>query len=278
MKNELSTTISQEQLDELKALNPQGDTYQRISVPRLSMLAKDLTEESGTGKSKKIEIIQPAGTFYIETETTNEDGERAWEKQYIDGESIEVLVAFNRKQLSMWDDDAKVFINTPIYDEDTQVLPLWKGGKEEARATPKELQALYPSLTLKGKPSSKLKEVKILYVVYNDNVYQMNLSQSSKFEFLSYVKGVHPSTVVTVIGSKTDTHGSNTYNVTTFKNGGTVNEEQYLAIKDTATMIKESIEAEKAYYAKFNTDMPLPAVAEIQEDWSPALPEVKVEF
>jgi len=43
--------------------------------------------------------------------------------------------------------------------------------------------------------------------------------------------------------------------------------EQYEAIKDTATMIKESIEAEKAYYAKFNTDVPVEA--KVEEDWSP---------
>ncbi len=268
MTTEIVNQVSAEQLAELKALNPQGDSFQRINVPRLSMLAKDLTEESGTRKNKKIEIIQPAGAFYIEREGTNEDGERTWDKEYIDGDSIDVLVAFNRKQLSMWDDADKVFTNTPIYDEDTQILPLWKGGKEETRATPKELQALYPALTLKGKPTSKLKEVKILYVVYKDEVYQMNLSQSSKFEFLTYVKGVHPSTVVTTIGSKEQTHGSNTYNVMTFKNAGTVNTEQYEAIKDTATMIRESIEAEKAYYAKFNTDVPQSSTL-ADEDWSP---------
>jgi len=44
--------------------------------------------------------------------------------------------------------------------------------------------------------------------------------------------------------------------------------EQYEAIKDTATMIKESIEAEKAYYAKFNTDVPVEA--KVEEDWSPS--------
>lgn len=267
MTTELSTTISAEQLAELKALNPQGDSFQRINVPRLGMLAKDLTEETGTGKSKKIDVIQPAGAFYIERETTNEDGERVWEKEFIDGETIDVLVAFNRKQLSMWDDGAKVFTNSPIYDEDTQVIPLWEGGKEIAKATPKELQEMYPALTAKGKPTSKLKEVKILYVIYKDEVYQMNLSQSSKYEFLTYVKGVHPSTVVTVIGSKEQTHGSNTYNVMTFKNAGTVNMEQYEAIKSTATMIKEAIEAEKAYYAKFDTNVPV--TASIEEDWSP---------
>ena len=95
----------------------------------------------------------------------------------------------------------------------------------------------------------------------------MNLSQSSKFEFLTYVKGVHPSTVVTTISSKEQTHGSNTYNVMTFTSGGTVNTDQYEAIKSTATMIKESIDAEKAYYAKFNTDVPV--TASIEEDWSP---------
>ena len=268
MSTEIVNQVSAEQLAELKALNPQGDSFQRINVPRLGMLAKDLTEESGTGKSKKIEVIQPAGAFYIERESTDEDGKRVWNKEFIDGDNIDVLVAYNRKQLSMWDEGNKVFTNSPIYDEDTQILPLWKGREEVARATPKELQALYPALTAKGKPTSSLKEVKILYVIYKDEIYQMDLSQSSKFEFLTYVKGVHPSTVVTNISSKEQTHGSNTYNVMVFKNAGTVNMEQYEAIKDTATMIKESIEAEKAYYAKFNTDVPVEA--KVEEDWSPS--------
>lgn len=268
MTTEIVNQVSAEQLAELKALNPQGDSFQRINVPRLGMLAKDLVEESGTGKNKKIEVVQPAGAFYIEREVTDEESNRTWEKEFIDGETIDVLVAYNRKQLSMWDDADKVFINTPIYDEDTQVLPLWKGGKEETRGTPKELQALYPALTAKGKPTSKLKEVKILYVIYKDEVYQMNLSQSSKFEFQSFTKKVHPSTCVITIGSRQDTHGSNTYNVMTFKDSGTVNTEQYTAIKETATMIKESIDAEKAFYARLKTDVPAPSVL-ADEDWSP---------
>lgn len=275
MTTELTTIATEEQLAELKALNPQSDSYQRINVPRLGMLAKDLLEETGTGKNKKIEVIQPAGAFYIERESTNEDGERVWNKEFIEGETISVLVAYNRKQLSMWDDGTKMFTNSPIYDDANDVIPLWEGGKEIARGTPAEHQALYPSLTAKGKPSSKLKEVKILYVVYEDNVYQMNLSQSSKYEFMTYTKAVHPSTVVTVIGSQEETHGSNTYRKMTFTSGGTVNNDQYLAIKDTATMIKESIEAEKAFYAKLDTNVP----QVVEEDWSPtALPEVKPEF
>lgn len=270
MTTELSTIATEEQLAELKALNPQSDSFQRINVPRMGMLAKDLLEEEGKGKTKTISVVQPAGAFYIERESTNEDGERVWLKDFIEGESINVLVAYNRKQLSMWDDGTKMFTNSPIYDDTTDIIPLWEGGKEIARGTPSEHQARYPSLTQKGKPSSKLKEVKILYVVYDDNVYQMNLSQSSKFEFLTYIKSNHPSTVVTTISSIEETHGSNTYRKMTFTSGGTVTSDQYESIKSTATMIKESIEAEKAFYSKINTDVPV----EIAEDWSPDAPKV----
>lgn len=270
MKKELVTTASEDQLAQLKAMYPQEDTYQKIQVPRLGMLAKDVVEESGTGKSKTLTVVNAAGEFYIEHETTNEAGERVWLKSFIEGDSIDVLVCYNRKQLSMWDDGLGVYTNSPIYDSADDILPLWEGGKEIARGTPAELQARYPSLTQKGKPSSKLKEVKILYVLYEGEPYQVNLSQSSKWEFLDYSKRLNPATVVTTIGSVEETNGSNTYRKMTFTSKGTLNAEQAEKVIGMADMIRSSIEAEKAYYAK--ADTPAAVVTDITAEFNaPAL-------
>lgn len=248
------TTASEDQLAQLKAMYPQEDTYQKIQVPRLGMLAKDVVEESGTGKNKKLTVVNAAGEFYIERQETNEEGERVWKKEFIEGDTIDVLIAYNRKQLSMWDDGLEVFVNTPIYDSADDILPLWEGGKEIARDTPANLQARYPSLTQKNKPSSKLKEVKILYVIYDGDVYQVNLSQSSKWEFLSYSKSANPATVVTTIGSVEETNGSNTYRKMTFTNAGTITSYQAVQVIETANMIRSSIESEKAFYSRVNNE------------------------
>ncbi len=270
---ELVTTASEAQLAQLKAMYPQEDTYQKIQVARLGMLAKDVVEESGTGKNKTLKVINAMGEFYIETEGTNEEtGEREWVKSFIEGDTIDVLIAYNRKQLSMWDDGLGVYTNTPIYDSADDILPLWEGGKEIARGTPAELQARYPSLTQKGKPSSKLKEVKILYVIYEGEVYQVNLTQSSKWEFLSYSKGINPATVVTTIGSVEETNGSNTYRKMTFKSAGTISAEQAQVVIDTATTIRESVESEKAFYGKMNSEVKSPVDITAEFGTTPALP------
>lgn len=262
---ELVTQASEEQLAELRALYPQEDTYQKIQVPRLGMLAKDVIEEEGTGKAKTMKVVNAMGEFYIEKEATNDDGEKVWLKTFVEGDTIDVQIVYNRKQLSMWDDGQGMYTNTPIYDSNDEVLPLWEGGKEIARDTPEKLQARYPALTQKGKPSSKLKEIKILYVIYEGETYQVNLSQSSKWEFLTYSKKTNPATVVTTIGSTEETNGTNTYRKMSFVAKSLLSTEQAAKVIEAANMIRSSIESEKAYYGKFNKDV----TSGVEEDWTP---------
>lgn len=255
---EIITTINQEQLNELKTLAPVSNEYEKKQFKRLGMLAKDITEESGTGKNKKIEVLNVAGEFYIEerTDEVNEAGKNIYKKNFFDTPTIEGVIVYFRKQLSFWDDSLKVFINTPLFDDVNDVVPLWEGGKEIARKTPRELQAMYPSVTAKGKPSSKLKEVTVLYVLVEGEVYEMTLSVSSGYSFKDYKKKTIPSSVVTVFGSKEETHGTNTYNVMTFTVKNIITPEQFEEVKETVRSIRDGIQAEKAFYAGLNTDIP----------------------
>lgn len=271
---EITTQLSDEQLNELKSLAPTNDTYQKIQFPRLGMLAKDITEETGTGKNKKIEVLNVAGEFFIEvrTEELNEKGKNIYKKNFFEGETLEGIIVFSRKKLSFWDDDKKMFINTPLFDDANEVIPLWEGGKEIARKTPALLQKMYPSVTAKGKPSSKLKEITVLYVDIGGVIHEFDLSTSSKWEFSDYKKRVVPSSVVTVFSSLEETHGSNTYKKTTFTVKRMITAEEFETVKDNVLAIKYAIQSEKDYYASLNTDVPVTP----EEDWSPDLPKVAV--
>lgn len=258
----VAKTASQEQIDLLAGSFPAEDRATRISLPRLMMLSKDVTEEGKDPKTKKktINIIQPAGTFYIEKpgdeDVEGKDGKpyKPWVRDYFEGkETIDVVIVYKRKQLRFYD-ESQGWISSPVYDTADQVIPLFCDRKEIHRGTPKELQALYPAVTAKGKPSSKLKDETILYVLHEGNFYQMNLSQSSKWAFSDYAKKVNPSTVVTTIGAIEQENGSNKYSVMTFEESRAINaEEAELAIEKVNEM-KTAVESEKAFYANKGED------------------------
>ncbi len=255
--------ITQEQLDLIKSLTPvDEDSYSRIQLPKIGMFSKDVLEETGTGKSKKIELISPAGEFYIEAEgEKDEEGKRTFNKTPIEGESLDVVIFYNRKKLSMWDDSTKVYTKTPLYDSKDEVLPLFEGKNKIATATPAELQAMYPSLSLKGNPTSKLKEVTVLYVLYNGLPYEFELGMSSKYEFLTYKSSVVlPQMVTTLTPSEDRTVGSNTYKAVLFKSNGTINAEQGNLVIEAITSMTDIISSQKAHFARATPQTPLAAI------------------
>ena len=219
MSKTKAVTISDEQIQELNAAYPISEENNRLTLPRLGMLSKDLTETSGSGKTKKITVIQAAGTFYTESDKgeVDEDGKKVWTKEFIEGDTIDVNIVYHRRQLRMYDSSLEKFYSTPIFDNGEQVLPLYLDRQVVQKGTQKQLQAKFPALTLKGKKTSKLKEDTILFVIYNGELHQMNLSQSSKWEFKAFAKSINPSTVVTTLGTVEDTFGDNTFRKLTFK-------------------------------------------------------------
>jgi hypothetical protein len=246
----MSKKLTEEQLAILNDSYPVEDESTRLQLPRFGMLSKDIIEETGTGKNKKIKVVEAAGTFFTERDLgeVNEDGKKVWTKTFIEGETVEVIIAYHRRQLRKFDSSLEKYISSPIYDNADQVIPLYLDKQIIKRGTQAELQALYPALTQKGKPTSDLKEECILYVVYNNELYQMNISQSSKWEFKTYSRGLNPSTVVTVIGSVEDTFGTNTYRKMTFKNDRPINSDEFEIVAESQGAIKEVVKSDEKFY------------------------------
>lgn len=250
-KTQEVATLSEEQLAQLNAAYPVSTDSNRKSYPRFGMLSKDITEESGTGKNKKITVLEAAGTFYTEEdkgEVDPETGKKVWTKTYL-GDSVDVILPFYRKQLRLFDKSLNKFISSPIYDSADQVIPLYLDKRVIAKGTPQELKDLYPKVTEKGKKSSKLNEETILYVIYEGVVYQANLSISSGFNFRDYRKNLNPSSVITTLGSVEETNGSNTYRKMTFTSKRLINaDDEFSAVSETQRTIKESVESDKQYF------------------------------
>lgn len=250
-KKEVSTELSAEQLAILNEGYPVSEEDVRTTYPRFGMLSKDITEESGTGKNKKIEVIQASGTFFTEKDEgeVDENGKKIWTKTYIDSEKVDVVIVYHRRQLRMYDSSLEKFYSTPIFDDPNQVVPLYLDKQVVKRGTQAQLQEMFPSVTLKGKPSSKLKEETILYVLYNDELHQFTLSQSSKWNFMSYKRTVNPSSVLTTLSSEEDTFGDNTFRKVTFKNKRGINGGEFTGVVNSQRTVKNSVEADKRFFA-----------------------------
>lgn len=254
-KNEVKV-LSAEELSVLDNSYPVQEEENRLSLPKFGMLSKDITEESGAGKNKKITVIEAAGTFYTEIdlgETDEKTGKKVWTKEFI-GEDAEVIIAFERKQLRKYDKGLEKFISSNVYDNKEQVISLFLDKQVIKKGTPDFLQSCYPALTAKGKPTSDLKEETILFVLYKGEPYQFTLSQSSKYEFKGYKKGLNPSTVLTLVkGSEDRTAGSNTYKATIFKNVRNITAEELELVQEFQGTLKEKVESDAAYFLQ-NSD------------------------
>jgi hypothetical protein len=223
-------------------------------------------------KIKKITVVEAAGTFYTEKDegaVNEETGKKVWTKKFI-GDSAEVVIAFHRKQLRFYDQGLNKFISSPIYDDKEQVLPLYLDKRVIARGTPAELQARYPKLSAKGKPSSNLKEETILYVIYDGELHQCNLSQSSKWSFSDYRRKLNPSTVVTELGSAEETNGSNTYRKMTFTSKGLIDPETAEVVIESQVTLKDQVTSD-AQYLLANADKPIDGESQADKDFD-ALP------
>ena len=249
--------LTEEQLAILYDGFPTVENNSRPQLPRLGMLSKDLTEETKVNGKKKIEVLQPAGTFYTEKDLgeVNEDGKKVWTKEYL-GEEIDVIIAFHRRQLRLYDKSLNKFISSPIYDTKDQIIPLYLDKRQVAKGNQEELQNKYPAVSEKGKKISKLKEEKILYILFKGELYQSNLTQSSKYSFLDYSKKVNPSTVVTTISSFEETNGSNTYRKMTFKIKRVIDSVEFDLVMDTQSELKEQVRSDAKYFLENANTVP----------------------
>jgi hypothetical protein len=259
MKKELKT-LSAEELAILDESYPVSEDSAKLSLPRFGMLSKDITQEEGKGKNKTIKVLESAGTFYTEKdlgEVNEKTGKKVWTKDFL-GEEVEVIIAYERKQLRKYDSSLKKFISSPLYDSSDQVVPLYLDKQVIKRGTPAELQSLYPALTQKGKPTSDLKEETVLFVVYEGELYQMSLSQSSKWSFKDYKKNINPSKVITKMSSVEETFGTNSYRKISFVKDRYLTQEEFDMVNESQGILNDKVSSDAQYFLQQSSN---PALA-----------------
>ena len=241
---------SAETLARLNASFPREQGFERRQFPRLSLTSQDKTE----GKGKAMVVIEEAGTFFTEHQDEIENpktGKKEWTKNEV-GTSFEGVIAYNRKQLRYFDSSTSLYTSSPIYDNDEDVLPLFCSGAEIERGTPAELQALYPGLSLKGKPKSKLEENKVLNVLYKDELYQMTIRGTSMYAYKDYARKTRPSVnaYMTSFSSEPKQQGSTEWNQMTFSTVRALDASEALQMLDIADELRDAITQEKSFFAE----------------------------
>jgi len=250
-KNTKALAVADDELmKQLEEGYAQEEGYKGIFFPRISMLSKDKTEETGKGKDKKIKVLAAAGEFSIErpTEEVGEDGKKIWAREEL-GTEFEGIIFYKRHQLRMFNEGSKSYVNSPIYDADDEVIPLFENKKEIERGTPKELQDKYMITNKKGKKVSSLEKNRILYVLYKGEVFQMQLRGSSLWALSDYERGVVSPTVVTKFSSEEAENGDVTWQKMTFKAVRKVTTEEAKKIIELKNTMNTAIAASKATFA-----------------------------
>jgi hypothetical protein len=213
------------------------------------MYSQDVTE----GKGKSMKVIAEAGTFYLEkpTEESDENGKKIWEKTEI-GTDFEGIIVYQRKQLRHYNSDTEQYTSSPIYDTDDDVIPLFRDKKEVDKGTPKELKGReeYQGLSLKGKAISKLEDNRVLYVLYEGELYQMSLRGTSMFAFLTYARKNTPSAYVTQFCSEAHENGKVSWNQMTFHAVREINSAEVKTVLEKQKEIQEGIVMEKNFYGQ----------------------------
>ena len=257
------TVVSQEELSLLDGFFVQ-EGYKKTSFPRISFTSQDKTE----GKGKTLHVVTEAGTFFTvrPTDELNEDGKSVWEKKDL-GKQIELHIIFERRQLRMYDSATEKFTSSPIYDNATDIVPLFCDKQQVDKGTPAELQAKYMTkTTAKGKPKSALEEERVLYVILDGVTYSMNIRGTSMYQFLSYKKSINPAKVITVITSEEKSSGQVSWNQMNFTALRPINKEEYDMVISTVRDLANGIVEEKAYFNKEEPAQTERAEAKTQSD------------
>ncbi len=245
-KNKEVAIVDEESLALLRNQFPVEQGFNRISYPRIGFFSQDQTE----GKGKAMKVVAEAGTFYTEKQgdEVDEAGKKIWVKDEV-GKEIELIILYRRKQLKFF--DGEFYTSSTVYDEDNETVVLFKDKKEVDRGTPAELKSrpIYQGKSAKGKDVSKLEENRLLYVLYDGIVYQMNLRGTSMYAFMTYSKVQSPNTVVTSITSEAKENGAISWNQMVFTAKRGINAEELQEVLQYTAEIKGSLEEEKGFYA-----------------------------
>ena len=241
--------VDQELVNQLRESFPFDPSALRIQLPRISMRSQDKME--GTGKSKK--VTEAAGTFYTERqgeEVDEETGNKKWVKEELPaGDTFDGVILFQRKQLRMYDEKTELYTSSPVFDSPDEVIPLWCNKSEVARGTMAELKAKYQYKDEDDKVKSKLEDNKILYILMDGEVYQLNLRGSSMYAYMTYARKVVPPTVLTRFSSEAREKGKIEWNQMTFAVHRPLDNKELLEVKEKVDEIRSSIAIEKQSYA-----------------------------
>ncbi len=248
----LVNVASEESLALLRESFPAEQGFTRAFLPRLGMYSQDKFE----GKGKAAKLIQEAGMFFTEKQGEEEDenGKKIWEKNEF-GTELEGIIVYQRKQLRYYDSANETYTSSPVYDDANDIVPLFCNKQEVARGTAAELKARPEYQEVKdGKTKSKLEDNKILYVLYDGEIYQMNLRGSSMYSYLSYAKLGNPSINVTAFNSEPQEKGQIAWNKMTFVKVRTLNQDEAEEVLAKRQEIIEGIMQEKQYFASISGD------------------------
>lgn len=245
---EVMVPASDAQLAALRNEFPADAGFNRVLLPRFGLISQDVTE----GKGKSMKVITEAGTLFTEKQTEEideETGNKKWEREEL-GTEAEGIILFQRKQLKFYDESTEMYTSSPIYDTDDEIIPLFLDKKEIKRGTPAELKLGYPGVSLKGKPMSKLQDNRILYVLINGEVHQLNLRGTSMYSFFKYARGTLVPSVLTAFSSEAQEKGSTAWNMMTFTPVRQLTGTEVAEVLAKVAEIKQGIAAEKAYYSQ----------------------------
>lgn len=268
-------TVDESLLAQLTASYPVEPGFNRLHLPRLTFKSQDVTE--GKGKAKK--VVVEAGTFFTEHATDEKDaeGKVIWEKEEV-GTEFEGFIAYQRKQLRYYDEPNDVYYSTPIYDSSDDVVPLFKGGKKVATGTPAELKKTFEYTDPEGKVKSKLEDNVILYIIKDDELFQMSLRGSSMYSFKGFARKVAVPTQLVHFSSTPQEKGSIEWNQMEFTALRMVSQDEAIAVLEAQNKIKEAIEAERAAYAEMAQDENVTAAILDEVATLPAGPDPNEKF
>lgn len=240
-------------LEALRNEFPAEQGFTQNLFPRLGMFSQDVIE--GKGKTQK--VVTEAGTFFTDKQSENEiekDGKKVkeWEKEEL-GDSIEGIILFQRKQLRHYDESTETYTTSPVYDDESEIVPLFCNKAEVARGTPAELKARTEfQFEKEGKKRSSLEDNRILYVEYEGEIYQMSLRGSSMYSFMKYARENIVPSVVTKFSSEAMEKGKISWNKMTFEVARQLSQEECEEVFAKVQDIKAGVAEQKAFYAGKN--------------------------
>lgn len=253
MTKALTTLPDEDQVQDVMLGFPKEQGFVSNSLPRLGMYSQDKFE----GKGKQAKSIQEAGIFFVnkqdeeEAPVKNEETgatemKKQWHKEDI-GTEIEGTIIHYRRQLKFFDSANDSFISSIPFDDDSEVIPLYQNGAEVASGTPAELKEQFMGVDERtGKKSSNLKENRILYVLYEGEVYEMTLGGSSMFNMFGYLRKSAPPASLTRFSSEERKQGSNEWNAMTFETVRPLTKDEFALVVEKGQEIKSAIAERKA--------------------------------